>query len=136
MREGVSPPVMAPMHDAARAVQFIRSKTAEWRIDPEQLAVAGRSAGGCTSLWLDFHDDLAELIEKISPHALVSPGDPPVYLFYRHAPALGQPVDDPTHSATFGVKLEVGVTCEVVHPETANPVHADVATFLIKSLRL
>jgi len=220
MREGVSPPVMAPMHDAARAVQFIRSKAAEWRIDPEKLAVAGGSAGGCTSLWLAFHDDLADpraadpvarlstrpacaavinaqtsldavqmkewipnsyygghafgilkqatvdppvaeagkfgmdfraflarrnellpLIEKFSPHALVSPGDPPVYLFYRHAPAPGQAVDDPTHSANFGVKLaercrELGVPCEVVHPETVNPVHADVTTFLIRFLRL
>ncbi len=58
--EGVEPPVKAPMHDAARALQFVRSKAAEWGIDKERVVVAGGSAGGCTALWLAFHDDLAD----------------------------------------------------------------------------
>lgn len=58
--EGVEPPVKAPMHDAARALQFARSKAAEWDIDKERVVVAGGSAGGCTALWLAFHDDLAD----------------------------------------------------------------------------
>lgn len=50
----------APVHDAARALQFIRSKAAEWNINKERIAAIGASAGGCTSLWLAYHDDLAD----------------------------------------------------------------------------
>lgn len=58
--DGVVPSVKAPMHDAARALQFVRSKAAEWNIDPARIAAAGGSAGACTSLWLAYHDDLAD----------------------------------------------------------------------------
>lgn len=56
----VEPPVKAPLHDAARALQFVRSKAAEWNIDKTRIAASGGSAGACTSLWLSFHDDLAD----------------------------------------------------------------------------
>ena len=54
-----SPPVKAPLHDAARALQFIRSKAKEWNINKTRIGAAGGSAGACSSLWLAFHDDLA-----------------------------------------------------------------------------
>ena len=57
---GIKPPVKAPLHDAARALQFIRSKAEEWNIDKERVGAAGGSAGACSSLWLAFHDDLAD----------------------------------------------------------------------------
>ena len=57
---GVKPPVSWPMHDAARALQFVRSKAAQWNIDKTRVAASGGSAGACTSLWLAFHDDLAD----------------------------------------------------------------------------
>ena len=57
----IEPPVKAPLHDAARALQFVRSKAAEWNIDKTRIAAAGGSAGACTSLWLLYHDDLADL---------------------------------------------------------------------------
>lgn len=60
MDQGVEPPVKAPLHDAARAIQTIRSKSAEWNIDKTKIAATGGSAGACTSLWLAFHDDLAD----------------------------------------------------------------------------
>jgi arylformamidase len=50
----------APVRDAARAVQFLRSKAAEWRIDPQRFGAYGISAGGTSSLWLAYHDDLAD----------------------------------------------------------------------------
>ena len=53
-------PLPAPVHDAARAIQFIRSKSAEWNIDKNRIALTGGSAGACTSMWLLFHDDLAD----------------------------------------------------------------------------
>ena len=53
-------PLPAPVHDAARAIQFIRSKATEWQIDPRRIALTGPSAGACTSMWLLLHDDLAD----------------------------------------------------------------------------
>ena len=58
--DGVVPPVKAPLHDAARALQFVRSKAREWNLDPVRIGAAGGSAGACSSLWLAFHDDLAD----------------------------------------------------------------------------
>lgn len=55
-----NPPVHAPLHDAARALQFVRSKAKQWNIDSERIGAAGGSAGACSSLWLAFHDDLAD----------------------------------------------------------------------------
>jgi acetyl esterase/lipase len=55
-----SPAVKAPLHDAARALQFVRSKAAEWNLDKTRVGAAGGSAGACSSLWLAFHDDLAD----------------------------------------------------------------------------
>ncbi len=57
--QGVEPPVKAPLHDAARALQFVRSKADEWKIDVSQIGAAGGSAGACTSLWLAYHSELA-----------------------------------------------------------------------------
>lgn len=50
----------APVHDASRAVQFLRSKAAEWKLDPQHFGAYGISAGATTSLWLAYHDDLAD----------------------------------------------------------------------------
>ncbi len=59
VEEKVEPPVKAPLHDAARALQTIRSKAKEWNLDKKRVGATGGSAGACTSLWLAFHDDLA-----------------------------------------------------------------------------
>lgn len=53
-------PLPAPVHDAARAIQFLRSKAAAWNIDKNRIALTGGSAGACTSMWLLCHDDLAD----------------------------------------------------------------------------
>ena len=50
----------APVHDAARAIQFIRSKAGEWNINPDRIALTGGSAGACSSMWILLHDDLAD----------------------------------------------------------------------------
>jgi acetyl esterase/lipase len=57
---GIKPPVKWPLYDAARALQFVRSKAAEWNLDKTRVGASGGSAGGCSSLWLAFHDDLAD----------------------------------------------------------------------------
>ncbi len=58
--EGVEPPVKAPLHDAARALQFVRGKAGEWNLDKQRVGASGGSAGACSSLWLAFHPDLAD----------------------------------------------------------------------------
>lgn len=209
---GAMPPVAWPMHDAARAVQYVRAHAAEWKIDPVRIGGTGGSAGACTMLWLAFHADLAQpasadpvarqstrlfcvavdeaqtsldpaqmaewtpnssygghafgfpdakdrptrealfqdflkrraevlpWIREYSPLEHVSSGDPPVYLFYRYTPGLGQPQPDPTHTSNFGLKLQeklaaARVPCELVYPGTTTP-HEDSATYLIAALRL
>ncbi len=56
----VEPPVKGPLGDAARALQFVRSKAAEWNIDKQRIGASGGSAGACSSLWLAFHPDMAD----------------------------------------------------------------------------
>jgi acetyl esterase/lipase len=53
-------PLPAPVHDAARAIQFLRSRAREWNLDRDRVAAMGTSAGGCTALWLAYHRDLAD----------------------------------------------------------------------------
>lgn len=209
--EGVKPPVKAPLYDCARALQFVRSRAVEWNLDPARLAVFGGSAGGCTSLWLAFHDDLADphsadpiahqstrpnfaavlraqttldpkqmkewmpngfygghafgiikpgkenrekgiraflarrdellpLINEYSPYALATSDDPPVYLWYRVKPAMGEGTKDPTHSSNYGVKLHehlqsLGVQSELVYPGAPDVVHPTVEQYLISKLK-
>lgn len=197
----IEPPVKAPLGDAARALQYIRSRSEQWNLDPTRIGAAGGSAGACTSLWLAFHDDLADptsddpvsrqstrlacaavtgaqtsldprqmrewtpnskygghafglpdfeaflskresilpWIAEYSPYALVSRDDPPIYLTYSRAPAIGQVQKDPTHTSNFGVKLQehcraVSVPCELVYPDAPEIVHATPTDFLIAIL--
>jgi acetyl esterase/lipase len=58
--EKIEPPVKACLEDAARALQFVRSKAAEWKIDKERIGGCGGSAGGFTALWLAFSPDMAD----------------------------------------------------------------------------
>ncbi len=209
---GVMPPVQWPLEDAARALQFVRSKAGEWNIDKQRIGASGGSAGACSSLYLAFHDDMAdpkssdpiarestrlwcaavsgaqtsldpkqlkewtpnsrygghafgfmdpndrktrdtrfaEFLEKresvlkwikmYSPYELVSKDDPPVYLFYSLAPAIGQEQKDPTHTANYGVKLQehcqaIGSECELVYPSAPNVKHKSIAEFLIATLK-
>jgi acetyl esterase/lipase len=208
--DGEKPPVRGPLHDAARALQFVRSKAAEWNIDKARIGASGGSAGACSSLWLAFHPDLADpqssdpvarestrlwcaavtgaqttldpqqmkdwtpnskygghafgfqadpakklsqfdvflagretilpWIAEYSPYALVTADDPPVYLTYGAPPALGKPEKDPTHTANFGVKLqekckEAGAGCELVYPGVPGVKHANMAAYLIETLK-
>jgi acetyl esterase/lipase len=212
--DGIKPPVKAPLEDAARALQFVRSKAKEWNIDKSRIGASGGSAGACSSLWLAFHKDMADpkstdpiarestrlwtaavngaqtsldpkelkewtpnsrygghafgfmdpndrktrdtrfaeflehreevlpWIKEYSPIEHVSADDPPVYLIYTSAPALGQEQKDPTHTANYGVKLQErcrGVDAdydfELVYPEAPNVKHKSIEEYLIASLK-
>ncbi len=210
---GVKPPVQWPLADAARALQFVRSKAGEWNIDRARIGATGGSAGACSSLYLAFHADFADprssdpvaressrlwcaavnvaqttldpqqmkewtpnsrygghafgfmpdpknlrtrdtqfaeflaarekvlpWIREYSPFEHVSADDPPIYLIYATAPALGQDQKDPTHTANFGVKLQeklraVGVPCELVYPGAQDVKHPQVRDYLIETLK-
>ncbi len=209
---GVKPPVEWPLHDAARALQFVRSKAGEWNLDKQRIGASGGSAGACSSLWLAFHKDMADpkssdpvarestrlwcaavtgaqtsldprelkewtpnsrygghafgfmdpnniksrdtrfaeflaaresllpWIKEYSPIGLVTADDPPVYLIYGAAPALGEPQKDPTHTANYGVRLQekcksVGVECELVYPGAPGVKHPSALEFLIAKLK-
>jgi acetyl esterase/lipase len=58
----LSPEVHFPDHymDCARAIQFARLNAAQWNIDPLRIGSTGSSAGAGTSLWIGFHDDMAD----------------------------------------------------------------------------
>ena len=212
MAAGVKPPVEWPLHDAARALQFVRSKAKEWNIDKRRIGATGGSAGACSSLWLAFHaemadpksadpiarestrltcaavsgaqtsldpkqlvewtpnsrygghafgfmpegdvkkrdtqfaefqqhrDELLPHIKKYSPYEHVTADDPPVYLHYNAAPAVGQPQKDPTHTSNYGVKLQehcraIGVECELVYPGAPEVKHARIDQYLIEKLK-
>ena len=209
---GQKPPVAWPLHDAARALQFVRSKAGEWNIDKQRIGASGGSAGACSSLWLAFHPDIAEpkstdpvarestrlwcaavngaqtsldpkelkewtpnsrygghafglmdpeniktrdnrfaeflakresflpWIKEYSPIEHVTSDDPPVYLFYGSAPAIGQNQKDPTHTSNYGVKLQekckaVGVECELVYPGAPEVKHKTISEYLIDRLK-
>jgi acetyl esterase/lipase len=53
-------PIQDVLRDCARAVQFIRSKSTEWKVDRSRVASYGGSAGAGASVWLAVHDDLAD----------------------------------------------------------------------------
>lgn len=55
-----SAPFPAPITDAGRAIQFLRYHAAEYNLDPTRVGAWGGSAGAATSIWLAFHDDLAD----------------------------------------------------------------------------
>lgn len=50
----------AQFEDAARALQFVRHNSEKWNLDPQRIASTGGSAGAGLSLWLGFHDDMAD----------------------------------------------------------------------------
>jgi acetyl esterase/lipase len=58
----LSPGVSFPAHylDCGRAIQYARLHAKEWNLDPQRIGASGGSAGAGTSLWLGFHDDLAD----------------------------------------------------------------------------
>ena len=53
-------PIQDILRHCARAVQFVRTKAAEWNLDKARFASMGGSAGAGTSLWLATHDDMAD----------------------------------------------------------------------------
>jgi acetyl esterase/lipase len=61
----------APLLDAARAVRLVRSRAAEWKLDPKRIGVLGFSAGGHVASTIGTHFDAGQAnstdaIERVS----------------------------------------------------------------------
>ena len=109
----------AAVHDAARAIQFLRTKAEEWNIDPKRIAVTGGSAGAASSMWLAYHDDLAEPKSK----------DPVLRQSSRVCGAIamgGQTTLDP-----FLLEKKIGPAC-IRHPMIWKTVGAESHEHLMK----
>ncbi len=70
----------------------------------------------------------------------LTPDDPPIYLHYADAPAIGKNRSNTAHSSNFGVKLqekmkEVGVECQLMYLGAPEPEYADPVDFLIARLK-
>ena len=50
----------AAYRDCARALQFLRHHAQQYNLNPRLVASTGGSAGAGTSMWIAFHDDLAD----------------------------------------------------------------------------
>jgi acetyl esterase len=53
-------PWPAQLDDAARAVQFVKSKAKEWNIDPDKVSLIGGSAGAHIAMMLAFSPERAK----------------------------------------------------------------------------
>lgn len=65
-KEGIKPPVRAPMEDVASAVAFVRRKAGAWGVDPDRIGLIGGSAGACASLACAFADGNAFGIRAVA----------------------------------------------------------------------
>ena len=61
----------ANLHDCKNAVRYLRTRAAEWRVDPDRIAVAGGSAGGHLALMVGYTTGVPEL-EPAAPYPGVS----------------------------------------------------------------
>jgi acetyl esterase/lipase len=52
--------VLGSIDDCRRALQWIRHKAPQCNIDKDRVGAYGTSAGAGTSLWIAFHDDMAD----------------------------------------------------------------------------
>ena len=90
--------------------------------------------------FLAERDNILAWIAEYSPYALVTYDDPPVYLLYSRPPAIGQSQKDPTHTSSFGVKLQehciaTEFECELVYPGAPNVKHTTTSGYLINTLK-
>src|SRR5213593_4821017 len=70
----------APLQDAARAIRTVRSRAAEWKIDPKRIGILGFSAGGHVASTIGTHfdsgkPDASDPIERVSSQTRLDDSD-------------------------------------------------------------
>ncbi len=63
LKKGEQPP--GPLQDAQRAIRLVRSKAAEWKIDPKRVGILGFSAGGHLSASASLKPAGYEAMDKV-----------------------------------------------------------------------
>lgn len=120
---------------------------AQTTLDPRQMkewTPNSRYAGHSFGLgeFDNFYKQRASIlpwIKKYSPYAILTADDSPVALFYKHAPNIGQPAKDPTHTGNFGVKLkehcnDVGTECYSYYTGATDKRYTSKTSYLIERL--
>ena len=131
-------PPLGPLMDAQRAVSLVRSRAAEWGIDPERIGMVGFSAGGHLALAaaagyekrtyepIDAVDEVscrpdfavicysgylkAKDKDAISPGIRIPAGTPPIFL----AHSSDDKISSPEHSVIMYLALQrAGVPAEL-----------------------
>jgi acetyl esterase/lipase len=79
-----------PMNDAKRAIRLVRSRSAEWRLDPNRIGILGFSAGGHVAASAGTHYDLgdegaSDPIDRVSSRPDLMVLCYPVISFMEHA---------------------------------------------------
>jgi acetyl esterase/lipase len=105
-----------------------------------QLAAGAENRASQFQRFLKDREKVLNHIKEYSPYEHVSSDDPPVWLGYKEAPALGKDQKDPTHTANFGVKLKEHcaankVPCELAYPgaqDSPHPSHAQAVLAFLK----
>ena len=125
-------PIQDILRDAARAVQFIRYNAEAWHVDPERIASYGGSAGAGTSMWLAFHDDLADpdsedpvLRQSSRIVAAGSLNGQFSYDFFQWESVLGLPAEN-FYSENTGVAFYGLATFDEAETEKGKRIRADV----------
>jgi acetyl esterase/lipase len=112
-------PARRPLQDAQRAVSLVRSKAAQWGIDPQRIGIIGFSAGGHLAIatatrfekrtypivdeidQISCRPDFAILVypgylkpkdkDELAPGLVIPAGTPPVFLAHGGADLISPP---------------------------------------------
>lgn len=139
-RYSTQAPYPAPMTDAGRAIQFLRYHADRYNLDPERVAAWGGSAGAATSMWLAFHDDLADpeaedpVLRQSTRLAAIAPHAGPTRLYplgeeehlgpavTRHPAIMNLfGVTDPDELNTPGVREQMVEASPITHLTADDP---------------
>ena len=79
--------VARSMADGRRVLDFIRQRAAEWNINPDRIALTGKSSGGCIALWLGMKENVRGIAThnsptSLQPEHLVEIGKRPIEAFW------------------------------------------------------
>lgn len=55
------------MEDSLRALDFVRENAGRWNIDPDRIAIHGKSSGGCLALWLGMNASVRGITTHNTP---------------------------------------------------------------------
>ncbi|MDA0586988.1 MAG: alpha/beta hydrolase fold domain-containing protein [Planctomycetota bacterium] len=94
-RGGEFPKHHHALQDAQRAIRIVRSRAAEWGIDPAQIGFLGFSAGGhlVTSLCVNWNSDSYTKIDKVDETSSRPDFGIPIYPAYLTDPVKSDNVD-------------------------------------------